>query len=214
MRWFTWVPFHSNFHIWAWPHEIPYAWSKHTSWVLVWSLWEFNYQQFFTGENLILPIFGSLVQMDGVCNLLPPNPIIINNSTHSYFSSLIFCQPFGHTFPIWTHIVVVIVDTPTMVFAVWWSIPAKTSELSFWALETDSDKFYIVFTMVGIISLVTGWPGPSGFGSASTAEQVTQGIDASNLTAIITGQFSKGKNVFNNFIFTIFLQCIRFQVFF
>ncbi|QCE07072.1 retinol dehydrogenase 13 [Vigna unguiculata] len=41
--------------------------------------------------------------------------------------------------------------------------------------------------MVGIISLVTGRPGPSGFGSASTAEQVTQGIDASNLTAIITG---------------------------
>ncbi|BAT95376.1 hypothetical protein VIGAN_08208700 [Vigna angularis var. angularis] len=41
--------------------------------------------------------------------------------------------------------------------------------------------------MLGIISLVTGRPGPSGFGSASTAEQVTQGIDASNLTAIITG---------------------------
>ncbi|CAJ1968336.1 unnamed protein product [Sphenostylis stenocarpa] len=41
--------------------------------------------------------------------------------------------------------------------------------------------------MVGIFSLVTGRPGPSGFGSASTAEQVTQGIDASNLTAIITG---------------------------
>ncbi|KAI4349283.1 hypothetical protein L6164_009892 [Bauhinia variegata] len=41
--------------------------------------------------------------------------------------------------------------------------------------------------MVGIISLVTGRPGPSGFGSASTAEQVTEGIDASNLTAIITG---------------------------
>ncbi|KAK6126071.1 hypothetical protein DH2020_040185 [Rehmannia glutinosa] len=32
-----------------------------------------------------------------------------------------------------------------------------------------------------------GIPGPSGFGSASTAEQVTQGIDATNLTAIITG---------------------------
>ncbi|KAL8125860.1 hypothetical protein AgCh_013240 [Apium graveolens] len=29
--------------------------------------------------------------------------------------------------------------------------------------------------------------GPSGFGSASTAEQVTDGIDASNLTAIVTG---------------------------
>ncbi|XP_020577817.1 short-chain dehydrogenase TIC 32, chloroplastic [Phalaenopsis equestris] len=41
--------------------------------------------------------------------------------------------------------------------------------------------------MVGIISLVTGWPGPSGFGSATTAEQVTEGIDASNLTVIITG---------------------------
>ncbi|KAI0509859.1 short-chain dehydrogenase TIC 32, chloroplastic isoform X1 [Dendrobium catenatum] len=41
--------------------------------------------------------------------------------------------------------------------------------------------------MVGIFSLVTGWPGPSGFGSATTAEQVTEGIDASNLTVIITG---------------------------
>ncbi|KAL2229462.1 UNVERIFIED_CONTAM: Short-chain dehydrogenase TIC 32 B, chloroplastic [Sesamum indicum] len=35
--------------------------------------------------------------------------------------------------------------------------------------------------------LITGRAGPSGFGSASTAEQVTQGIDATNLTAIITG---------------------------
>ncbi|XP_054784285.1 short-chain dehydrogenase TIC 32 B, chloroplastic-like [Prosopis cineraria] len=41
--------------------------------------------------------------------------------------------------------------------------------------------------MVGIFSLVTGMPGPSGFGSASTAEQVTEGIDATNLTAIVTG---------------------------
>ncbi|XVF55316.1 hypothetical protein PTKIN_Ptkin06aG0027400 [Pterospermum kingtungense] len=41
--------------------------------------------------------------------------------------------------------------------------------------------------MVGIISLVTGRAGPSGFGSASTAEEVTQGIDGTNLTAIITG---------------------------
>ncbi|KAL7092506.1 hypothetical protein ACP275_12G168400 [Erythranthe tilingii] len=35
--------------------------------------------------------------------------------------------------------------------------------------------------------LITGIAGPNGFGSASTAEQVTHGIDASNLTAIITG---------------------------
>ncbi|KAL1822627.1 hypothetical protein DCAR_0310452 [Daucus carota subsp. sativus] len=40
---------------------------------------------------------------------------------------------------------------------------------------------------MGIFSLMTGMAGASGFGSASTAEQVTDGIDASNLTAIITG---------------------------
>lgn len=32
--------------------------------------------------------------------------------------------------------------------------------------------------------------GPSGFGSSSTAEDVTQGVDASNLTAIVTGATS------------------------
>lgn len=40
---------------------------------------------------------------------------------------------------------------------------------------------------MGIFSLMTGMAGASGFGSASTAEQVTDGIDASSLTAIITG---------------------------
>ncbi|XP_022971268.1 short-chain dehydrogenase TIC 32, chloroplastic-like [Cucurbita maxima] len=40
---------------------------------------------------------------------------------------------------------------------------------------------------MSIISLITGWPGPSGFGSASTAEEVSEGIDAANLTAIVTG---------------------------
>ncbi|KAJ6699611.1 RETINOL DEHYDROGENASE [Salix purpurea] len=40
---------------------------------------------------------------------------------------------------------------------------------------------------MSFLSLVTGRPGPSGFGSASTAEQVTQGIDASSLTVLITG---------------------------
>lgn len=41
--------------------------------------------------------------------------------------------------------------------------------------------------MVGFFSLLTGLPGPSGFGSASTAEQVTDNIDATHLTAIVTG---------------------------
>ncbi|KAL6528714.1 hypothetical protein OROMI_029359 [Orobanche minor] len=41
--------------------------------------------------------------------------------------------------------------------------------------------------------LITGIPGRSGFGSASTAEEVTQGIDATNLTAIITGEYQLGR---------------------
>ncbi|CAN6472659.1 unnamed protein product [Victoria cruziana] len=40
---------------------------------------------------------------------------------------------------------------------------------------------------MGLFSVMTGRPGPSGFGSASTAQQVTAGIDANNLTVIITG---------------------------
>ncbi|XP_013625743.1 short-chain dehydrogenase TIC 32 B, chloroplastic-like isoform X2 [Brassica napus] len=40
---------------------------------------------------------------------------------------------------------------------------------------------------MGLYSLITGRRGPSGFGSATTAEEVTQGIDATHLTAIITG---------------------------
>ncbi|GAB2295746.1 Short-chain dehydrogenase TIC 32 B, chloroplastic [Dionaea muscipula] len=40
---------------------------------------------------------------------------------------------------------------------------------------------------ITIFTLMTGKLGPSGFGSASTAEQVTQGIDATKLTAIVTG---------------------------
>ncbi|KAL8129735.1 hypothetical protein V2J09_018890 [Rumex salicifolius] len=40
---------------------------------------------------------------------------------------------------------------------------------------------------MNIFTLMTGKIGPSGFGSASTAEQVTNGINASNLTALVTG---------------------------
>ncbi|KAJ8457852.1 hypothetical protein OPV22_030778 [Ensete ventricosum] len=40
---------------------------------------------------------------------------------------------------------------------------------------------------MGLFRLVTGLPGPSGFGSASTGEQVTDGMDASHLTVVITG---------------------------
>ncbi|CAM8879218.1 unnamed protein product [Rhodiola kirilowii] len=41
---------------------------------------------------------------------------------------------------------------------------------------------------LGLVSLAAmGWAGPSGFGSSTTAEEVTEGIDATNLTAIVTG---------------------------
>ncbi|PKI62098.1 hypothetical protein CRG98_017471 [Punica granatum] len=40
---------------------------------------------------------------------------------------------------------------------------------------------------MGIFTLMTGRAGPSGYGSATTAEQVTQGADASGLNAIVTG---------------------------
>ncbi|XP_078429251.1 short-chain dehydrogenase TIC 32 B, chloroplastic-like isoform X2 [Wolffia australiana] len=43
------------------------------------------------------------------------------------------------------------------------------------------------FHPIWIFRELTGWRGPSGFGSGSTAEQVTAGVDASNLTAIVTG---------------------------
>lgn len=53
-----------------------------------------------------------------------------------------------------------------------------------------------------IFSLVTGMKGASGFGSSTTAEDVTQGIDATNITAIITG-----------FLMRIFVHFIMFFVF-
>lgn len=34
---------------------------------------------------------------------------------------------------------------------------------------------------------IFGWAGPSGFSGKSTAQQVTQGIDGTGLTAIVTG---------------------------
>lgn len=41
--------------------------------------------------------------------------------------------------------------------------------------------------LMNMLRLVTGIAGPSGFGSSSTSDQVTEGIDATSLTAIVTG---------------------------
>lgn len=62
---------------------------------------------------------------------------------------------------------------------------------------------------MGIFDLITGTPGLSGFGSASTAEQVTDGIDASNLTVIITG-LSLMASLANLFLFC----CCSFKLWF
>ncbi|XP_078445285.1 NAD(P)-binding Rossmann-fold superfamily protein isoform X2 [Wolffia australiana] len=45
--------------------------------------------------------------------------------------------------------------------------------------------------MKDIFATMTGLRGPSGFGSGSTAEDVTRNIDASHLTAIVTGGASE-----------------------
>lgn len=57
---------------------------------------------------------------------------------------------------------------------------------------------------MSIFSLVTGRPGASGFGSASTAEQVTEGIDAKNLTAIVTGKLHE----YSSSLFLLCLLCV------
>lgn len=41
--------------------------------------------------------------------------------------------------------------------------------------------------MGAMASYLRGTPGPSGFGSTSTAEDVTKGLDLHNYTAIVTG---------------------------
>ena len=48
--------------------------------------------------------------------------------------------------------------------------------------------------------MVTGKAGKSGFGSASTAEDVTQSIDANHLTAIVTGSFFFLSNLILHFL--------------
>ncbi|CAD6257904.1 unnamed protein product [Miscanthus lutarioriparius] len=45
----------------------------------------------------------------------------------------------------------------------------------------------VVSSAMGLWGWLWGRRGPSGFGSASTAEEVTAGVDAINLTAIVTG---------------------------
>lgn len=51
-------------------------------------------------------------------------------------------------------------------------------------------KWYRQFVegkMGAMVSYLKGTPGPSGFGSAATAEDVTAGLDLHNYTAIVTG---------------------------
>ncbi|KAB2013673.1 hypothetical protein ES319_D09G171700v1 [Gossypium barbadense] len=54
-------------------------------------------------------------------------------------------------------------------------------------ISQSPSSFVVKKKMVGLFRLVSGCPGPSGFGSASTAQEVTEGIDGTNLTALVTG---------------------------
>ena len=47
--------------------------------------------------------------------------------------------------------------------------------------------------------------GASGFSSSSTAEEVTQGIDGTGITAIVTGPFSSGMIFIFYFLFFFLL---------
>jgi len=49
--------------------------------------------------------------------------------------------------------------------------------------------------MGGLWAYLTGSAGPSGFGSRSTAEDVTAGIDLSSKTIIISGDFLTPRRV-------------------
>ncbi|KAM3217559.1 hypothetical protein P3L10_027002 [Capsicum annuum] len=44
-----------------------------------------------------------------------------------------------------------------------------------------------------MLRMITGRPSPSGFESATTAEQVTEDIDGSKLTAIVTGSKAQSR---------------------
>jgi retinol dehydrogenase-12 len=54
-------------------------------------------------------------------------------------------------------------------------------------LDREFGGFLAAWFEMGILSLITGKAGASGFGSGSTAEQVTAGVDATGLTVIVTG---------------------------
>lgn len=51
--------------------------------------------------------------------------------------------------------------------------------------------------------------GNSGFSAASTAEEVTEGIDGTGLTAIVTGSFSSSYYFVNLFAYSFFRLSVR-----
>ena len=67
--------------------------------------------------------------------------------------------------------------------------------------------------IMSIFSLISGRAGRSGFGSASTAEQVTEGIDDSKLTAIVTGQLCFSFHILLNYLLFPFFFLISFGLF-
>lgn len=91
----------------------------------------------------------------------------------------------------YSHIIVMLTKLQrlTTIHRVYISVPNCFSFIHSLKIQTHFSLSYTEskYKKMGIISLMTGWPGPSGFGSATTAEQVTAGIDAGDLTVLITG---------------------------
>lgn len=57
------------------------------------------------------------------------------------------------------------------------------ADWNIWSMKQLKEKIVAVVSRMWIF----GWKGPSGFSARSTAEEVTQGIDGTGLTAIVTG---------------------------
>lgn len=75
-------------------------------------------------------------------------------------------------------------------------------------LDREFGGFLAAWFEMGILSLITGKAGASGFGSGSTAEQVTAGVDATGLTVIVTGKRQSCLLPYLRILEFISLQCV------
>lgn len=86
-----------------------------------------------------------------------------------------------------------------------------TSHVGFWKCSSVKCCLYFGFAKSEQQSWkmwIFGWKGQSGFSARSTAEEVTQGIDGTGLTAIVTGLVMLNYSSFSSGCFcSLFLYC-------